>query len=72
MAGSWSAMPEWDEPRSRVVRVNTNGSRDPTFVCTNQIYGYVMALLPQPDGSVLFGGSIYDIDGVARLHLVST
>src|ERR1035441_9469137 len=44
---------------SRVVRVNTNGSLDPTFVCTNQIDGYVYALLPQPDGGVLFGGNIY-------------
>src|ERR1035441_8007712 len=48
---------------SRVVRVNTNGALDPTFVCTNQISGYIFALLPQPDGSVLLGGNFLNIIG---------
>jgi uncharacterized delta-60 repeat protein len=54
---------------SRVVRVDTNGTLDPTFVCTNQIYGYIITLFPQPDGSVLFGGSIYAVDSVSRQTL---
>jgi uncharacterized delta-60 repeat protein len=48
---------DWDNYMSRVVRVNTNGTRDPTFFCTNQIGSYVFALLPLPDGSVLCGGN---------------
>ena len=48
---------------SRVVRVNTNGSLDPTFVCTNEITGYVFALLPQADGGVLFGGNYCNVAG---------
>ena len=47
---------------SRVVRLNTNGAPDPMFVCTNEITGYVFALLPQPDG-VLFGGNYCNVAG---------
>ena len=47
---------------SQVVRVNTNGTLDTTFVCTNEIYGYVFALVPQPDG-VLFGGNYCYVAG---------
>ena len=48
---------------SRVVRVNTNGSLDPIFVCTNQISGFIFALLPQADGGVLFGGNFMSVIG---------
>jgi uncharacterized delta-60 repeat protein len=54
---------------SRVARVNTNGTPDPTFICTNLIDGYIFTLLPRPDGSVLFGGGIWNVDGVARSTL---
>ena len=47
----------WDYYASRIVRLTTNGTPDPTFLCTNQIGGYVFALLPQADGGVLFGGN---------------
>src|ERR1035437_4700465 len=50
---------ELDGYASRVVRLTTNGAPDLTFVCTNQMDGYVFSLLPQPDGGVLFGGIIY-------------
>lgn len=46
-----------DDGWSRVVRLNTNGLLDSTFVCTNLIGSYIFALLPQPDGSVLCGGN---------------
>jgi uncharacterized delta-60 repeat protein len=58
-----------DEYASRVARVNTNGAPDPTFVCTNQITGYVFALLPQSDGSVLFGGNFMGVIGSANYSL---
>ena len=49
--------------QSRIVRVLTNGAPDSAFVCTNDIHGYVMTMLPQSDGTVLFGGSISSMDG---------
>jgi uncharacterized delta-60 repeat protein len=55
-----------DDGISRIVRVNTNGTLDPSFVCTNQIDGYIVTFLPQPDGSVLFGGGIFHVDGLPR------
>lgn len=58
-----------DENLSHVVRVNTNGALDPTFVCTNQITGYVFALLPQADGSVLLGGNLLGIVGSTNYAL---
>ena len=58
-----------DEYASHVVRINTNGTLDPTFVCTNKIYGYVFALLPQADGSVLFGGNFMGIIGSTNYAL---
>ena len=49
---------DWDEGwLSKVVRLNTNGAPDPTFVCTNISISYLFALLPLPDGSVLCGGN---------------
>ena len=54
---------------SHVVRVNTNGALDPTFVCTNEIYGYVFALVPQPDGGVLFGGNYCSVIGSTNYAL---
>jgi len=54
---------------SRVVRLNTNGALDSTFVCTNQISGYIFALLPQADGSVLFGGNFLGIMGSTNYAL---
>ncbi len=51
---------------SRIARLNPNGTPDASFVCTNQFDGYVLTFLPQPDGSILFGGAIYNVDGLAR------
>jgi uncharacterized delta-60 repeat protein len=46
-----------------LARLLADGALDPTFVCTNQITGYVFALLPQADGSVLLGGNFLGIIG---------
>ena len=54
---------------AHVVRVNTNGTLDSTFVCTNQIGGYIFALLPQADGSVLLGGNYVGISGSTNYSL---
>ena len=54
---------------SRVVRINTNGTPDLTFVCTNQMDSYIFALLPQPDGSVLCGGNPDGLGGSGHYSL---
>jgi len=56
------------------VRLNTNGTPDSTFACTNQMSGYIFALLPLPDGSLLFGGNYLTVSGAsgyALFHLLS-
>jgi uncharacterized delta-60 repeat protein len=52
-----------DSFQAHVLRLNTNGAPDSTFLCTNQMSGYVFALLPLPDGSVLFGGNYLNLSG---------
>ncbi len=47
----------WIDDVSRIVRVNTNGTPDPTFVCTNQFDGYILTYLLQSDDTVLCGGN---------------
>jgi len=44
---------------SRILRLQTNGLLDNGFNCTISIEGFVHALLPQPNGAILFGGGIY-------------
>ena len=58
-----------DDWLTRVVRLNTNGTPDSRFVRTNQMNGYVFALLSQPDGSVLFGGNFLSVSGSAGYAL---
>jgi uncharacterized delta-60 repeat protein len=41
----------------RIVRLNTNGTLDATFACTNLFGGLNVVLLPQPGGSLLLGGN---------------
>jgi uncharacterized delta-60 repeat protein len=49
---------DWGEGGlSKVVRLSTNGTPDPTFLCTNVSTSSLFALLPLPDGSVLCGGN---------------
>ncbi len=43
--------------RTRVARLNTNGSVDGTFIPTNLINGSVLALAVQSDNKVVIGGS---------------
>ena len=51
---------------SRLLRLNTNGTPDSSFVCTNRFDGYVLTFLTLADGRILFGGAIYAVDGLAR------
>jgi uncharacterized delta-60 repeat protein len=55
--------------KSRITRLETNGAPDSAFVCTNRFDGSITTMLPLPDGSVLFGGSISGVDGQTRYTL---
>lgn len=65
-----------DEPRPRLVRLNTNAIVDTTFNAgagPSGLSGTIYALALQPDGKVLVGGEFTQFDGVtrpglARLH----
>lgn len=54
--------------RTRVARLNADGSLDTGFVATN-IDGTVYALAVQSDGKVVLGGSFTNINGSARSRI---
>ncbi|MBA4146790.1 MAG: hypothetical protein H0X66_01655 [Verrucomicrobia bacterium] len=53
--------------RSRIARLNADGSLDPFFNSGADTNVYVMAT--QPDGKILVGGSFTTLSGVARAYL---
>jgi uncharacterized delta-60 repeat protein/prepilin-type N-terminal cleavage/methylation domain-containing protein len=56
--------------RSRVARLNADGTLDSTFAATPPtVNNYVYAMALQTDGSVLIGGSFTTVGGVGRNHL---
>lgn len=55
-------------PRTRVARLNADGSLDTGFVATN-IDGTVYALAVQPDGKVVLGGSFTNVNGSVRSRI---
>ncbi len=55
-------------PRSKVARLNTDGSLDTTFAPGN-IDGEVETLVVQPDGKVVIGGDFFSVGGVPRRNL---
>lgn len=53
--------------RSNVVRLNTDGSIDPSLLVTiSGGDGAVQKILQQPDGKLVIGGSFTQVNGVAR------
>ena len=55
--------------RSRVARLNADGSLDPTFNPGSGADGKVSAVVLQPDGKVLIGGEFLNFNGSAREYL---
>jgi uncharacterized delta-60 repeat protein len=55
-------------PRSNVARLNTDGTLDTNFVTASigNVDSFVFAVLMQPDGAVLIGGSFATVGGVSR------
>lgn len=53
-----------------LVRLNADGTLDPTFSAGAGLNGYLYALLVQPDGKVVLGGSFTSAAGQAARNLV--
>jgi uncharacterized delta-60 repeat protein len=56
-------------PSRILVRLNVDGSRDPSFNIGTGISGSVSLLVVQPDGRILVSGAFTAIDGLARRGL---
>lgn len=57
------------QPRARLARLNTNGTLDVTFNPGAGANGDVRAILLQPDGRILIGGSFTNYDGTPRVRV---
>ncbi len=55
--------------RTNLIRLNLNGTLDNTFNPAFSINGVVSALLVQPDGKILLGGSFTNVNGTLRRGL---
>ncbi|MCX6954462.1 MAG: hypothetical protein NTV51_20100, partial [Verrucomicrobia bacterium] len=56
-----------NRPQSSLARLNANGSLDPTFVpAAVNANGAVRAIVVQPDGKIVIGGSFSSVAGTAR------
>ena len=52
--------------RSRITRLNSDGSADPTINFGSGANNFVAASLTQPDGKILIGGGFTEYDGAPR------
>lgn len=55
--------------RTRVARINSNGSLDAGFNPGLGANGNVWAVVVQPDGKVIIGGDFSEVGGLARSHV---
>ena len=56
-------------PRSRIARLNADGSLDPSFNPGTGADGLLRVVALQSDGKILIGGSLQNYNGVSRLGL---
>lgn len=54
----------------RIVRLNTNGSRDTGFTPPADLNGAVLAIAVQADGKILIGGGFFSVDGISNLDRI--
>ena len=54
----------------RIVRLNSNGSIDPTFTSAISFNGQINDVVVQPDGKILVGGQFYEFNGDDKLSFV--
>ena len=64
LAGNFSRIN--GQPRTTMVRLNSDGSVDETFGRNLRFDGAVLDVVPQPDGRILVGGPFEHINGVRR------
>jgi uncharacterized delta-60 repeat protein len=57
---------ERDPPRTHLVRLNENGSRDGTFALREEPDGAIVDVVVQRDGRIVVGGLFTKIGGIAR------
>ncbi len=57
-------------PAGRIVRLNTDGSVDTSFVAGTGANDAVLEIVVQPDGRILVGGQFTSFNGTARNRLV--
>jgi len=55
--------------RNRIVRVNADGSIDPTFVLTSGFNDYITSIVLQPDGKLVVVGNFTTYNGSARSRI---
>jgi uncharacterized delta-60 repeat protein len=53
-------------PRTRIARLNANGSLDASFALSSSANGAVRALAVQADGKVVIGGEFTTVNGTSR------
>ena len=58
------------ETANGLVRLNSDGSKDPSFVIANGFNDYVKAIAVQPDGKILIGGNFTQFSGESQNYLI--
>jgi uncharacterized delta-60 repeat protein len=56
--------------RNRIIRLNTDGSVDSSFVIGTGFNGYIQSLILQPDGKIIGSGSFTTYSGVSRNNII--
>jgi uncharacterized delta-60 repeat protein len=57
-------------PENKIIRLNSNGSKDTTFNTGTGFNFSISAIVTQADGKILVGGSITSYKGVTENHIV--
>jgi uncharacterized delta-60 repeat protein len=52
-----------------IARLNANGSLDATFISGTGVSGLIYSFALQPDGKVLFGGTVFSYNGISRVGI---
>jgi uncharacterized delta-60 repeat protein len=55
---------------NRIIQLNSDGSKDATFVTGTGFNGTVFRIVPQADGNILIGGSFTAYNGVTEIRII--
>jgi uncharacterized delta-60 repeat protein len=55
---------------NRIIRLNTDGSKDATFITGTGFNNYVFQITPQADGKILVGGQFTTYNGVTENRII--